>query len=367
MPAHVTVSGMTLQRIGLVVHEGKAVARQAGQAVRDWGQAHDVAVVGVDVWHEASSGDDTVRRNARDEAAEAGYPDLIVTIGGDGTFLRGARIAAVTDAAVLGVDVGRVGFLTEVGVDDLTRALEAVRDETAIIEERLTLNMRASRPLEIPPGIEAFVRFGRGPKLPPPPVRTSTVDEVGWGVGLDVMALNDVVFEKLARDRQASLAVYVTGRLFASYSADALVVSSPTGSTAYSFAAGGPVLSPRANAIVFTPVAPHMIFDRSLVLAGDEPVAVRVLQHSGQVAVSVDGQLRGVLDPGDWCAVYGGRRPARLVRLCPSDFLGRLRSRFGLADAAAAAADGEAPMDYRPNTPPPADVRHLYTAPPVTE
>lgn len=354
---------MTLQRIGLVVHEGKAVARAAGQTVREWGQAHDIPVVGVDVWHESPSGSGSTRRNARDEATEAGFPDLIVTIGGDGTFLRGARIAAVTDACVLGVDVGRVGFLTEVGVDDLTPALDAVRDGTAIIEERLTLNMRASRPLEIPEGIEALVRYGRGPKLPPPPVRPGTVDEVGWGVGLDVMALNDVVFEKLARDRQASLAVYVAGRLFASYSADALVVSSPTGSTAYSFAAGGPVLSPRANAIVFTPVAPHMIFDRSLVLAGDEPVAVRVLQHSGQVAVSIDGQLRGVLDPGDWCAAYGGRRPARLVRLHPSDFLGRLRSRFGLADAAAAAADGDSPMEYRPDGPPPSDVQHLYIPP----
>ena len=359
---------MTLQRIGIVVHEGKAVARDTAQTVREWAAQHGIPVVGVDVWHEAESGDDGgTRRNARDEAAEAGYPDLIVTIGGDGTFLRGARIAAVTEAAVLGVDVGRVGFLTEVGVDDLTRALDAVRDETAIIEERLTLNMRASRPMEIPPGIEGFIRYGRGPKLPPPPVRASLPDDVGWGVGLDVMALNDVVFEKLARDRQASLAVYVANRLFASYSADALVVSTPTGSTAYSFAAGGPVLSPRADAIVFTPVAPHMIFDRSLVLAADEAVAVRVLNHSGQVAVSVDGQLRGVLDPGDWFAVYGGRRRARLVRLRPSDFLGRLRSRFGLADSAAAAADGDSPLEYHPEAPPPADIRHLYIAPPVTE
>jgi NAD+ kinase len=353
---------MTIQRIGIVVHEGKAVARAAAQTVRDWAAAHEISAVGVDVWDDAGQ-----RRNARDEAAEAGYPDLIVTIGGDGTFLRGARIAAVTDAAVLGVDVGRVGFLTEVGVDDLPHALDAVRDETAVIEERLTLSLRASRGLSIPAGIDGLLRYGRGPKLPPPPVRASMSGDVGWGVGLDVMGLNDVVFEKLARDRQASLAVYVAGRLFASYSADALVVSSPTGSTAYSFSAGGPVLSPRLEGIVFTPVAPHMIFDRSLLLAADEAVAVRVLRHSGQVAVSVDGQLRGVLDPGDWVAVYAGRRRARLVRLHPSDFFARLRSRFGLADAAAAAADGDAPLEYRPDTPPPADLRHLYMAPPLAD
>lgn len=353
---------MTLQRIGIVVHQGKAVARAAAQTVRDWAGEHGVSAVSVDVWHDAGQ-----RRNARDEAAEAGYPDLIVTIGGDGTFLRGARIASVTDAAVLGVDVGRVGFLTEVGIDDLTHALDAVRDETAVIEERLTLNLRASRGLSIPDGMDGLLRYGRGPKLPPPPVHASTPDDVGWGVGLDIMALNDVVFEKLVRDRQASLAVYVAGRLFASYSADALVVSSPTGSTAYSFSAGGPVLSPRLEGIVFTPVAPHMIFDRSLVLAADEAVGMRVLDHSGQVAVSVDGQLRGVLDPGDWIAVYAGRRRARLVRLRRSDFFGRLRSRFGLADAAAAAADGDAPLEYRPDTPPPAELRHLYMAPPLAE
>ena len=353
---------MTLQRIGIVVHEGKAVARAAAQTVHDWAAQNGFSAVDVDVWH-----DGVERRNARDEAAEAGYPDLIVTIGGDGTFLRGARIAPVTDAGVLGVDVGRLGFLTEVGVDDLTHALDAVRDETAVIEERLTLSVRASRGLEIPAGIDGLLRFGRGPTLPPPPVHASTQADVGWGVGLDVMALNDVVFEKLARDRQASLAVYVAGRLFASYSADALIVSSPTGSTAYSFSAGGPVLSPRLDAIVFTPVAPHMIFDRSLVLAADETAAVRVLTHSGQVAVSVDGQLRGVIDPGDWMAVYAGRRRARLVRLRPSDFFERLRSRFHLADAAAAAADGDAPLEYRPDTPRPADLRHLYMAPPIAD
>ena len=353
---------MAVQRIGVVVHEGKAIARAAEQTVREWAAGYGIPAVSVDVWHDGDK-----RRNARDEAAEAGYPDLIVTIGGDGTFLRGARIAAVTDAAVLGVDVGRVGFLTEVRVEDLTRALDAIHDETATIEERLTLSMRASRRLEIPEGIEGLIRYGRGPALPPPPVDPDAADASGWGVGLDIMALNDVVFEKLARDRQASVGLYVAGRLFASYSADALVVSSPTGSTAYSFAAGGPVLSPRVEAIVFTPVAPHMIFDRSLVLAADEAVIVRVLQHSGQVAVSVDGQVRGVLGPDDWVAAYAGRRRARLVRLGRSDFIGRLRSRFGLADAAAAIADGTTPAEYHPTEPRPAELQHLYVAPGVEE
>jgi NAD+ kinase len=206
--------------------------------------------------------------------------------------------------------------------------------------------------LEIPSDMHALLREGRGPALPPPQVRPGDAQHAGWGVPLDVIALNDVVLEKLVRDRQASLAVYVTGRLFASYSADALIVATSTGSTAYSFAAGGPIVSPHLDALIFTPVAPYMVFNRSLVLAArDQRVGVRVLERSGPVAVTVDGQLRGVLDPGDWVTVYAGARRARLVRLAELDFLGRIRDRFQLADSALALADGTAPPTYSPDRP----------------
>ena len=157
---------------------------------------------------------------------------------------------------------------------------------------------------------------------------------------------------KLARDRQASIAVYASGRLFASYSANALIVASSTGSTACSFSAGGPIVSPGLDALVFTPVAPQMVFNRSLVLtAGDERVGVRVLERSGQVAVSVDGQLRGVLDPGDWVSVYAGPKRARLVRSAKVDFFDRVRNKFRLGDAPGALVDGSAPEVYDPNAP----------------
>jgi NAD+ kinase len=157
----------------------------------------------------------------------------------------------------------------------------------------------------------------------------------------------------------------MAGRLLASYSADAVIVATPTGSTAYSFAAGGPVLSPHMEAVVFTPVAPHMTFNRTVVAAPNEPVALRVLQHSGQAVVSVDGQLRGVLGPGDWVGIYGATRRLRLVRLRPTDFYGRLRDKFGLADAPATAADGESDPLFRPDSPVPADLAHLRLPPPA--
>jgi NAD+ kinase len=299
------------------------------------------------------------RMHGIEEAARAGNPDLIVTVGGDGTFLRGVRVALAIDAMVLGISTGRLGFLTEVEATDLGAALDAVHAGHAHVDHRLTLTMRASRPLSIPPDIGSYLTLGRGPALPPPKERTPNSEEVGWGVALDLLALNDVVFEKLARDRQASLAVYVSGRLFASYSADALIVSSATGSTAYSFAAGGPVVSPHVEALIFTPVAPHMAFNRSLILdARDQRVGILVLERSGRVAVTVDGQLRGVLEPGDWVSVYASARRARLARIIDIDFLGRVRDRFRLADAAAALADGAAPLVYSPSEPLPPDLAH---------
>ena len=349
---------MTVTRLGLVVHSGRAAAREAAARVHTWCAERGIPCTDVDVWSA-----DSARRDARSEAEAAGNPDLVVTLGGDGTFLRGARIAARCDADVLGVDIGRVGFLTEVMVEDVVCTLEAVHEGRAQIEERMLLTMRSSRRLVLPAKLEALLRYERGPALPPPKVRPDTVEGNGWGVALDVLALNDIVVEKLSRDRQASIGVYLAGRLLASYSADGVIVSTPTGSTAYSFAAGGPVLSPRLEALVFTPVAAHMAFGRSVVTAPDEPVALRILPHSGQVAVTVDGQLSGVLDPGDWIGVFPAKRRLRLVRMGPTDFYSRLRDRFRLTDAPATAQDESAPL-FRPNSPPPSDVPPL-TLPPV--
>ncbi|MFE1754846.1 NAD(+)/NADH kinase [Streptomyces anandii] len=344
---------MTVRRIGLVVHGGRAEAALAAEAVRSWCGTRDVQCTDIDVWHDGG------RHSAREEVEAAGDPDLVVTLGGDGTFLRGARLAAENDALVLGVDLGRVGFLTEVPAPAVHDALDAVAEGRCTVESRMLLTMRASRRLEVPAGIEELMRYGRGPLLPPPRVRTDCEAGGDWGVALNVTALNDVVLEKLARDRQVSVGVYLAGRLLASYSADALLIATPTGSTAYSFAAGGPVVSPRADALVFTPVAPHMAFNRSVVAAPDEPVALRVLERSGQAAVSIDGQLRGVLDPGDWIGVYAAPHRLRAVRLGPMDFYGRLRDRMNLTDAPAAVADGTPAPLWPVTTAPPADLAHL--------
>ncbi|MEU0837012.1 NAD(+)/NADH kinase [Streptomyces sp. NPDC005969] len=344
---------MPLNRLGLVVHQGRPAAVAAARTARLWCAERGIACTDIDVWREGES-----RHGGQEEAEAAGHPGLIITFGGDGTFLRGARIAAKDGAAVLGVNVGRLGFLTEITTDQVEDALDVLHRDQAVIEERMVLTLRASRPLRMPVGLDTVLCYGRGPALPAPAVRPARVQTAGWGVALDVTAVNDVVLEKLARDRQASVAVYLAGQLLASYSADAVIVATPTGSTAYNFAAGGPVLDPAADAIVFTPVAPHMAFDRTVIAAVDEAVVVHVLPHSGQVAVSIDGQTRGVLEPGDWVAAYRAPYRLRLARLAPLAFYHRLRERFQLADAPAAAVD-QTPLFHRPDTPPPDDLAHL--------
>ncbi|MEU0971307.1 NAD(+)/NADH kinase [Streptomyces sp. NPDC005917] len=348
---------MSVNGLGLVVHEGRAEAVDAARAVRAWATEHEVRCTDIDVWHDGG------RHHSGEEVAAAGDPDLIVTLGGDGTFLRGARLAARNDALVLGVDLGRVGFLTEVAASSVREALDAVREDRFTVDSRMLLTMRASRRLEVPSDMEELMRYGRGPLLPPPQVRTDCEEDVEWGVPLHITAVNDVVVEKLSRDRQVSIGVYVSGRLLASYSADALLVATPTGSTAYSFAAGGPVVSPCADALVFTPVAAHMAFNRSVVTAPNEAVGLRILERSGQAAVSVDGQVRGVLEPGDWIGVYAAPSRLRVVRLAPMDFYGRLRERMNLTDAPAAVADGTPAPLWSLRTPPPGDLSHLSLLP----
>jgi NAD+ kinase len=338
---------MPISRLGLVVHGGRPEAVSGGETVRRWCARQGIGCFDIDVWQGQGS-----RRSGRDEVRAAGSPDLIVTLGGDGTFLRGARIAAKKNIKVLGVDLGKVGFLTETAVTEVEQALDAVHAGRSECEERMTLTMRASKLLELPTDLEQFLCYGRGPALPPPPPQPDPTQEDGWGIALDVTALNDIVVEKLARDHQVALGVYIAGRLLASYSADGVIVATPTGSTAYSFAAGGPVLSPRMRAVVFTPVAPHMAFNRTVIANADEPIVLRLLPHSGRAAVSVDGQPRGVLDPGDWIGVTAAPEPLRLVRLNPANFYGRLRERMRLTDAPATAADGEAPL-LLPGRPPP--------------
>lgn len=229
--------------------------------------------------------------------------DLVLSLGGDGTVLRAVQLAAADDAPVIGVNVGMLGYLTEVEPSALTACLEQWFDPAAsgnwTIDERMML--------------EVVVR------------RADGSEPQTW------TALNDGVVEKLESGHTVRLQVHIDGAPFTTYAADGLILATPTGSTAYSLSARGPVLSPRLRAVLLTPVSPHMLFDRSLVLDPTEVIEVEVLGHR-PVALSVDGRVVATLVEGDIIVVRPAPRVARFVQFAERRFHRILKAKFGLAD-----------------------------------
>jgi NAD+ kinase len=288
-------------RLGVVVHTGRPAALAAGKELAGWAEEHGVELRTLET--ERGCLGDAVP--CVDTAGFAAGLDLAVALGGDGTLLRALGLVLEAEVPVLGVNLGRLGFLTEIEADALAGALDAVRAGRYRVERRTTLAAR--------------------------------ILVEGADVAED-LAVNDVVLEKSARERLAGVAVRIgDGGLFARYAADGLMVSSPTGSTAYSFSAGGPIVSPRLDAMLLTPIAPHMVFNRSLVLHPQERVRLEVLADSPPVVESVDGRAVRELPPGSVVEVRRGHRQALLVRLDGTDFYGLVRSKFRLADAGEAA------------------------------
>jgi NAD+ kinase len=207
-------------------------------------------------------------------------------------------MAYENEVPVLGVNVGQMGYLTEVEPHDLDHALERlVAGDYAVLERMvLEVDVTSSGPAR-----------GR------------------W------WALNEAVLEKVRTGRLARLAVDINGTYFTTYAADGVIVATPTGSTAYSFSARGPIVSPRHRCLLLTPVSPHMLFDRSLVLDAEEELRFRV-EDQRSVALTLDGMVRGELNAGDAVTCSGGPRPARVVTFGPRDFHQILKAKFGLAD-----------------------------------
>jgi NAD+ kinase len=263
--------------VGLIVHEGR-------------GAAVDAAAMLADALREAG----VIVLAARDPGTER--LDLVVTVGGDGTFLRGAHVAAELDCPVLGVKVGRLGFLTEVEPVEALDLIRAALAGDAAIEERLAATASPAGGTEFEPQ---------------------------WG-------LNEIMVEKRARHRLVRLAVEVDGEYVTTFSADGVVVATPTGSTAYSFSARGPIVSPGVPCLVLTPVAAHMVFDRSFVLAADQHVVLEVVGDEPGL-LSADGRESVELPIGSRALIEAAARPARLVRRPEAPaFLSRIRDKFEL-------------------------------------
>jgi NAD+ kinase len=252
---------------------------------------------------------DDAKALALDELSDERSPaaaGLALSLGGDGTMLRTVKLLGGADVPIIGVNVGLLGYLTEVESPALTPALERWAAGPTSgrwrVEERMMLDATLHR------------------NNPPP----GSTDE-SW------TALNEAVVEKLEPGHTVRLLVRIDGAVFTSYAADGLIIATPTGSTAYSLSARGPVVSPRHRAVLLTPVSPHMLFDRSLVLDPDEQVEVEVLGHR-VAALSIDGQAAATLSEGDLLTLRSSTSVARFIRFGESRFHQILKTKFGLAD-----------------------------------
>lgn len=223
---------------------------------------------------------------------------LVVSIGGDGTMLRAVALLGGRSAPILGVNAGLLGYLSEVEPDQLLQALDRFVSGDHVLEYRMMLDV--------------LVR------------RRSGEEQVH-------RALNEASLEKTRSGQTVRLAVSIDGVPFTTYQADGLLVATPTGSTAYSLSARGPIVSPTHRALIVTPLAPHMLFDRSLVLDPSEYVEVQVT-GSRPVELAVDGQEVCVLEEGDSISCRASSDHAVLVRLEPRRFHQVLKAKFGLAD-----------------------------------
>lgn len=281
-----------MKRIALVAHHERAAARELAAAAAAWCAARDI-----ECWlHDA----DAVSLDLHHLAADRplGDADVVLSLGGDGTMLRSVRLLDGAPVPLLGVNLGALGYLTEVEPEGLADALE---------------------------------RFGQGPEAGRWHLDERMMLAVEVNGGPVGRALNEAVVEKAEPGHTVRLLARIDGEPFTYYAADGLIVATPTGSTAYSLSARGPIVSPRHRAILLTPVSPHMLFDRTLVLDPTEVVEIEVTGHR-RAELTLDGQPTCPLEDGDVVRCAPSTDTASFVRFGTERYHQILKAKFGLAD-----------------------------------
>jgi NAD+ kinase len=278
----------------LITHTGRRDATIHAQTV-----AHDLMAAGFSVRVLADEAPDLdvpgVLPVGVDEAADD--VDIVFALGGDGTFLRAAELARPVRAPLLGINLGRVGFLAEAEFDDLDKAVRDVCYGDYAVEERLTVDVTVHRDGEL--------------------VARS------W-------ALNEATVEKGTRERMLEVLVEVDGRPLSRYGCDGVVCATPTGSTAYALSAGGPVVWPTVSALLLVPVSAHALFSKPLVTSPESTLSITVEPYASFAMLNCDGRRIFELEPGSRVVVRRGELPVRVVRLQPQPFTDRLVKKFAL-------------------------------------
>lgn len=282
-----------MAEVGLIVHLGREEAAAHARDLAGWliAAGHRVKMPAEDA---------EVSRLGTHAVAVDGFADdldLVVTLGGDGSILRAVELLGRAEVPILGVDHGQLGYLTEVEPGGAQLAVARTLAGDHQLDERML--------------VEVVIRSGHSEQRH--------------------LALNEAVVERSAEVNTIRLAVDLDGEFFTTYAADGLIVATPTGSTAYAFSARGPIVDPSHSALLLTPVSPHMLFDRSLVLAPTTRCRLTVDGHR-PATVSVDGRRVAVVGDGDTVECTAADHTARLVSLGPSRFHRVLKAKFGLND-----------------------------------
>ncbi len=289
------------RRVLVLAHTGRAEVREVACACVKALTGHGIAVrlladEARDLGLDDDIADGLVEITQPDDVPGDGC-ELVLVIGGDGSILRAAELTHDTSTPLLGVNLGHVGFLAEAEQEDVESTIAAIVDRAYTAEDRLTLDVQ--------------VFHGK---------------EVVWST----FALNEASVEKAARERMLEVVVEVDGRPLSRWGCDGVVCATPTGSTAYNFSAGGPVVWPEVEALLMVPLSAHALFARPMVVAPTSVLAVEVLANTGSGVLWCDGRRTVDLPPGARIEVRRGERPVRLVRLHEAPFTDRLVAKFGL-------------------------------------
>lgn len=296
----------TLDRIGVVVHQDRPLAAELATRVIAWSTA-----VGAEVLLTQGDADAVGTPSLGVAAEQLATADVVVAIGGDGTVLRAVGLVADAGVPLVALNAGQLGYLADVAPERVEWALGELAAGRGHIEERMRVQARVS------PGDAAGGATGAG---------GGALDS-----DLESTGLNEVVVERALAGHTVRLRVYLDGEFFTSYVTDGMVVATPTGSTAYAFSVRGPIVAPTHRALVMVPVAPHLLFDRAMVLEASSTVELEVVGHRS-ARVAVDGQAGIEVAPGGRVTCSMAPVPARFIRFEELRFHDVLKRKFSLAD-----------------------------------